>query len=231
MENYRWPTRYDFDYLGKAYHYAIEKSGGLPVGLFNTDDRQIIENYLDVVDGMVFTGGPDINSKYYNQRPHPKSSKPAALRDNFEINLIKKAVEMKLPIFCICRGHQLLNIALGGTLYQDLKLLPQEAITHAGPRFVTDAEHYVKIKPGSLLYSILKKRRIMCNSSHHQVINKPGAGLTATAWAPDNVIEALELDNYPFLISIQWHPERIFQKPHSELLFKAFMAAASGRTK
>jgi putative glutamine amidotransferase len=226
VENTRFPTRHEFDYLGKAYHYAVEKTGGLPIGLFNTYDEEIVDNYLETIDALIFTGGPDIDARYFGQKPHPKSSRPAKIRDKFEIALIRSALKMKIPILCICRGHQLLNVALGGTLYQDLKLFHAPALMHASPRFVVDTRHYVNVMRDSHLYSIVKKDRIFCNSSHHQVIDKLGEGLKATAWAPDGVVEALELDDYPFLISVQWHPERIFEKTHARQLFEALIAAA-----
>ena len=231
VANSRFPTSHEFDYLGKAYHYAVEKTGGLPLGLFNTYNEAIAADYLETIDGLIFTGGPDIDSSYFGQKPHPKSSRPAKIRDKFEIDLIKKALDMKIPVLCICRGHQLLNIALGGTLFQDLKLFPGPALSHSSPRFVVDTGHAVYIIQNSQLYSIVKKHRITCNSSHHQVIDELGEGLTATAWTSDGVVEAIELPDYPFLISVQWHPERIFQKAHARQLFEALVAAARKRTK
>lgn len=231
VENSRFPTRHEFDYLGKAYHYAVEKSGGLPIGLFNTYNEEIADNYLQTTDGLIFTGGPDISSRYFGQEPHPKSSRPARVRDKFEIKLIRSALEMKLPILCICRGHQLLNIALDGTLYQDLKLFPAQTLEHAERRNAVNIEHYVNLSRDSRLYSIVKKHRILTNSSHHQMIDELGKGLKATAWALDGVVEGIELADYPFLISVQWHPERIFGKTHARQLFEALIAAARNRTK
>jgi len=161
VENSRFPTRHEFDYLGKAYHYAVEKTGGLPIGLFNTYNEEIAAEYLEAIDGLIFTGGPDISSRYFGQEPHPKSSRPAKVRDKFEINLIRSAIKREIPILCICRGHQLLNVALGGTLYQDLKLFPGKTLEHAERRNAVNIEHYVNINRDSILYSIVKKHRIL----------------------------------------------------------------------
>jgi len=226
VKQYRWPMRWQFDYLGKAYHYSIEKSGGQPFGLFSTESSGIIDDYVELVDGILFSGGFDINPRYFNQKPHPKTSKLVEPRDFFELVVIKKALKLKKPIFCICRGHQLLNIALGGTLYQDLCLYPTKTLTHADELQTGKVNHFVKIKPESMLFDIIGKRRIFCNSSHHQCIDNLGKGLQVSAVASDGVVEGLELPGYPFLISVQWHPERIFKRLHSQKLFNAFISRA-----
>ena len=226
VKNYRWPTRYAFDYLGKAYHYAIEKSGGSPIGLFSTNDKDTIAAYLMLVDGLLFTGGIDINPRYFGQAPDPSSAKPVEPRDSFELRLIKAALQLKKPIFCICRGHQLLNVARGGTLFQDLGLRAESSLEHADPEQTGGVAHDVVLQKKSLLYKVIGKTRIKCNSSHHQCIDKPGRGLVVTATSSDGIIEGLELGAYPFLLSVQWHPERIFTRGHSRKLFEAFVKAA-----
>lgn len=222
----RWPMRWQFDYLGKAYHYAIEKSGGQPVGLFSTKNADIINSYLEFVDGILLTGGIDVHPKYFNQKPHSKTSELAEPRDFFELVILKKTLKLKKPVFCICRGHQLLNIALGGTLYQDISLYPAKTLEHADEFQTGKVNHFVGIEKKSLLYDIIGKQKIFSNSSHHQCINKPAKGLQVSAVASDGIVEGLELEGYPFLISVQWHPERIFKRSHSRKLFKAFMNRA-----
>jgi putative glutamine amidotransferase len=224
--NYRWPTSRTFDYLNKAYHYAIEKSGGLPVGLFNTMSPEITSDYLDRIDGLVLTGGPDVESKLFGQPQHRTSSRPTPIRDKFELTIIETAMQHKLPIFCICRGHQLLNIALGGDLYQDLKLMSKETIRHKRISPSVDADHTVTLADDSLLYELLKTKKINVNSSHHQTLRNLGRGLKVTATSSDGVIEGVELADYPFLLSVQWHPERIFNRSHAKVLWAAFIAAA-----
>lgn len=218
-----------FDYLNKAYHYAIEKSGGIPLGLFNTDSKTLIDSYLESVDGILFTGGYDMNAKYFGQKPHNSSSKPIEPRDKFELALMKKALKKKVPILCICRGHQLLNVALGGDLYQDIASYKRDALRHNQKTPGIDIRHSAVIYPGTLLNKILGSRKIICNSSHHQAVNRLGKGLAVAAVAPDGVVEAVDLPGYPFLLSIQWHPERIFSSQYSRKLFKAFIDAAGNR--
>lgn len=230
VKNYRWPTRYAFDYLGKSYHYAIEKSGGNPIGLFSTDDKNTISNYLKMADGLLFTGGIDINPRYFGQGQDPSSSEPVEPRDSFELRLIKSALKLKKPIFCICRGHQLLNVARGGPLFQDLSLRAQTSLKHADPEQTGGVTHKVILQKKSLLFRVIGNVRINCNSSHHQCIAKPGRGLVVTATAPDGIIEGVELTGYPFLLSVQWHPERIFNREHSRKLFRAFVKASMLRS-
>jgi putative glutamine amidotransferase len=230
VETKRWPSRYQFDWLGKTYHYAIEKSGGVPIGLFNTESQSAIKEYLGYLDGILFTGGGDIDPKRFGQVPHPATKITAQPRDQFELSLLKEGLKAKLPIFCICRGHQILNTLLKGTLYQDLSLYANSLLPHADPDQTGKIDHEVTLAKESLLYEIVGSTKIICNSSHHQFINKLGRNLTATAISPDGIIEGVELANYPFLISVQWHPERIFERPHSKKLFKAFVKKASQGT-
>ncbi|MCP4581399.1 MAG: gamma-glutamyl-gamma-aminobutyrate hydrolase family protein [candidate division Zixibacteria bacterium] len=221
----RQPMSSEYDYLCKHYHYAIEKSGGLPVGLFNTNDDSTIEDYLDSVDGLVFTGGFDMSAKYFNHRPHHRSSKPRDTRDKFEFTLLTNALKRKIPVFCICRGHQILNVVMGGSLCQDISLKGPGMLCHTKGGAANNVNHKLNLSEDSLLYKIIGRREINCNSGHHQVIDKPGKGLTVSAMAPDGIIEGLEINGYPFLLSVQWHPEQIFKRAHSRQLFNAFVSA------
>jgi putative glutamine amidotransferase len=225
----RWPSRYEFDWCNKAYHYAIEKSGGLPIGLFNTSDKRIINEYLNSVDGVLFTGGADLRPANYGQKPHPATSPSGLERDGFEIQLIGAVLRARKPIFCICRGHQILNTYLKGSLYQDLSLYPATTLIHSDSDQTGKVFHKVELAKESLLFEIIGQRTITVNSSHHQFVKDLGKGLIATAFAPDEILEGMELSDYPFLVSVQWHPERIFERPHSQKLFRAFIAQASKR--
>jgi putative glutamine amidotransferase len=224
----RWPSRYEFDWCIKTYHYAIEKSGGLPIGIYNTPNKRLIRDYLEMVDGVLFTGGADIRPKYFGQKPHPATSPSGPERDGFELSLMGEVLKSNKPIFCICRGHQVLNTYLKGTLYQDLSLYPAVPLVHADSNQTGKVFHKTRLIKESLLYDIIGQDSITVNSSHHQFVRDLGKGLKATAAAPDGIIEGLELADYPFLVSVQWHPERIFDKSHSKKLFKAFIAYAGG---
>lgn len=225
----RWPSRYEFDWSNKAYHYAIEKSAGVPIGLFNSADSKKIAEYLEMVDGVLFTGGADIRAKYYRQKQHHTTSPSGLERDGFELKLLRAVLKLKKPVFCICRGHQVLNTYLKGTLYQDLSLFPAATLAHSDSNQTAKVFHEVELVKESLLFDIIKRGKITVNSSHHQFVKDLGKGLRASAAAPDGVLEGMELANYPFLISVQWHPERIWDYSHSRKLFRAFISQAGNR--
>ena len=130
---------------------------------------------------------------------------------------------------CICRGHQLLNIARGGDLYQDIKITKRKMQKHGEMRPGIDSNHKIYINRQSRLFRILRRDFILANSNHHQIINKLGRGLKVAATSADGVIEALDMPGYPFLLSLQWHPERIFNRAHSRKLFTAIVEAAGAQ--
>ncbi len=227
----RRPTRYRYIWLGDAYNQAVAAAGGVPVVLPNLPNGGLIDDYLEMLDGLVFSGGADIAPGYYGQRAVPQTKIADKKRDEFELLLLEKALKRKMPIFCICRGHQLLNVLLGGTLYEDISFYSRSALVHADPGQTNRVMHPVRLLEYSLLKKIIGGRQIECNSSHHQAVDKPGKGLIITAVAPDGVIEGLELLGYPFLISVQWHPERIYSRRHSRRLFRVFVKSASNKNR
>lgn len=223
---YRWPSRYGFDYLKRSYHKAAAVSGGVPILLANTTDKSLIKEYVKNIDGLLISGGEDMDPKYFRQKPHKSISPSPPERDIFELNMIKYAIKRKIPIFGICRGLQVLNIALGGSLYQDLSCMPQKTLRHADPKETDKMFHKVKVEKRTLLHEIIGKHTIDVNSSHHQTINKIGGRLRAAAYSSDGVIEGLEYPDYGFLLAVQWHPEMILRRSHSKKLFEAFILAA-----
>lgn len=148
-----------------------------------------------------------------------------------EIRLLHAAMELKRPVFGICRGIQLLNVALGGTIYQDIPSQREQdfPVAHQQPFYYTTPSHHVKVKKGSLLAKACGGlERIGVNSCHHQAVRQPAPGLTATGWASDGIIEALEKPDYPFFLGVQWHPEYLWQKdPAAMGLFTAFVDACT----
>ena len=140
--------------------------------------------------------------------------------------MTKKALRKKLPILGICRGLQVINIVMGGTIFQDLSLRKEKTLNHMPEKVIRfKRKHKVKIKEDSRLYSIVKQKEIMVNTSHHQVIKDVASGLLASAWSEDGVIEALEGKGKDFLISVQWHPEAMIRHSSSNRLFKTFIDA------
>jgi len=178
-------------------------------------DLKQINKYIQIVDGVIFTGGADVDSKYYNQQKHPTNSEDSPKRTEFEIKFLKNLLKEKKPILSICRGMQLINIALGGDLIQDIPSYIKTEINHKsvknGQGYLNKV-HTVETKENSLLRKITNKNEFWVNSNHHQAIGKLGKNLVVSAISPkDNIIEAIEIRDYPnFFLGVQWHPEFIF---------------------
>lgn len=222
-DSHRWPMIKAFDYIKQEYYEAVLKSGGLPVLLPNVGNKNQTELIFESIDALIITGGVDIHPAYFKQRPHKKLSRTTENRDRFEVELIKMAMRVDMPLLGICRGHQVLNVALGGDLYQDLSCLNRKTLKHADPSQSGRNFHKVRINKDSILYDIIGKEVIEVNSSHHQVVDKIGKRLRDTAFAPDGVIEGLEHIDRNFVLSVQWHPEGIYSRSHSRKLFDYFI--------
>jgi putative glutamine amidotransferase len=163
---------------------------------------------------------------YYNQKPHKKLGEVTAARDNLEMMALSQAMKDRKPILGICRGYQVINIALGGTLFQDLSCIAEKILDHADPRQTGKVFHRVRVVKNTRLYGIVNSAAINTNSSHHQGIDKLGKGLQASAFSSDGLIEAIEHSDFDFLIGVQWHPEATIKREHSRRLFKAFVDKA-----
>ncbi len=207
---------------------AVADAGGLPVLLplaLDTDTRHQIYKRLD---GVLFSGGEDVDPVFYGAERHPALGKTDASRDRAELELTRWALDDDRPLFAICRGHQLLNVALGGTLVQDIPAQRDTTINHDGEQR-DGLVHEVTVDPASRLAAVLGTTRVMVNSLHHQAIEVPAPAACVTAYAPDGIIEGVELPNRKFALSVQWHPEDLFRQ-HEVMrrLFRAFVAAANG---
>jgi gamma-glutamyl-gamma-aminobutyrate hydrolase PuuD len=207
--------------LPAAYVRAVERGGGLPLlipvlDLTVTDSRLL----LDRLDGVIFSGGPDVNPSRYGEAAHPETGRPRDERDAFESTLVEAATSDTVPALAICRGLQVLNVARGGTLIQHLP----DAVGHGG--HVPDPDghglHDVRVEPGTLLGRSLGWERSGVPAYHHQAIDRLGTGLVATAWADDGTIEAAEDPSVPFLLGVQWHPE----EGEDLSVFRSLVAAA-----
>jgi putative glutamine amidotransferase len=203
----------------RDYVDAVIAAGAVPIILPAQDDNN--EAILGMVDGLLFTGGADIRPKVYGDRKvHPATYGIDDLRDRFELELLNEAVEREIPFFCICRGIQIMNVALGGTLIQDIadQYSPdiQHRQQHAGI-VATEPSHSVNATPGSLLADIYGTTEISTNSFHHQAVRDVAPGLEVEARSPDGIVEAVSLPNHPFALGVQWHPEMMF-KVHSNQL-------------
>jgi putative glutamine amidotransferase len=212
------------------YVTAITEAGGVPLVLPPQPSNHAA--LIEVVDGLLLTGGADIDpQRYGDPTRHPETDEVDELRDSFEIELTKLALDWQLPIFCICRGIQVLNVALGGTLYQDLPTQYEGALQHRQQRQGVPADmpfHTLQVESGTLLAEVYGSLEIQANSLHHQAIRDIASHLTVNAWAEDGVIEAASVENYPFALAVQWHPELMYERHPEQLApFRRLVAAAS----
>lgn len=184
---------------------------------------------LDAVDGLLLSGGADVEPAYYGEERLPLCGTPAPLRDQVEFSLCRLALERHLPILAICRGHEVINCALGGTLYQDIESQYGAQLKHPRYEVPRDQVHGVTVAAGSRLQAITGLERLSVNSRHHQSIKTLGAGLRAVAWAEDGLIESVELPEEKFVLGVQWHPESLSDyRPEAQAIFDAFVAACGG---
>jgi putative glutamine amidotransferase len=204
---------------------AIERAGGLPLLISPETSPEARAELIRRLDGLLLPGGEDINPARYGADAHPKTGTAVDARDHSEIALVHAALDADLPLFCICRGHQVLNVALGGTLVQDIPDLIDTELVHwvRDPR--TERPHRVQVDPQSKLAGILGATDVSVNSIHHQAIYTVAPGLITTAHAPDGIIEGLEVPGRRFALSVQWHPEDLTDDPMMQGLFDAFVAA------
>jgi len=210
--------------LNMNYYQAVEETGGLPILVPILRERENLFRLVDLLDGMIFSGGVDVDPYHYNEEPHPGLGQITPERDELEITLCRILYEKKKPIFGICRGIQLINVALGGTLYQDIKTQLSNALKHQQEAPAHSPTHEVLIEKDSLLFSILKSERLRVNSFHHQAVKDVAATLRVVARAKDGIIEALESRNDRFVLAVQWHPERMFKRHREHFeLFRRFV--------
>lgn len=208
-----------------SYVNAIVKAGGVPLVLPVV--VELIDEFLEAVDGLLLSGGGDIDSQFYNEKPSKWLKNVNPLRDSFELELVRRATRMKIPILGICRGIQVINVALGGTLIQDIKSEIRSSIVHDLTKVSDDFKaHSVKIDPNSKLAQILGVRELTVNSFHHQAIKRLGKGLKAVARAPDGVIEAVESTSHGYVVGVQWHPERMLDNIQLKL-FRSLIDSSS----
>lgn len=212
------------DGLPHSYLSAIEQAGAAPL-VFPALDVHLDDpgRLLDRIDGLFLSGGRDVDPHLYGATPHPANDEPLRIRDELEIALAQQARERGMPVFGACRGMQVLNVALGGTLEQHLgdrvDLSPHRDV------YGVHTAHSVTVAPGTLLDRITRDRDFDISSHHHQAVDRLGEGLIASASAPDGVVEAIETTDGGFCIGVQWHPEERLE-PEGLALIRAFVGAA-----
>jgi putative glutamine amidotransferase len=226
--------RADYVAVQENYAYSVAAGGGLPFVLPAIRDASDYPSYLDRLDGLLFTGGLDVSPLRYGESVSPQVPDFSSDRDEWEIGLFLAAYERRMPILGICRGHQLVNVALGGSLVQDIPSEMPAAWSHSSELRPEEASHYVDIEAAdSRLYACLGKAfgcaRILTNSFHHQAVKRLAPGLLATARTGDGVNEGFESpDKDRFLVCVQFHPECLtHREPRFVSLFAALVEAAA----
>lgn len=217
-------TGYD---LKEAYVTALLKCGALPVLIPVDLPLDSIDMLLHKFDGFLLSGGADIDPSLFGGEPNTRVYGVNATRDNFEIALVNALAFKQRPLLCICRGTQVLNVAMGGTLYTDIASQVPDAKKHDWfPGYARDRlSHKVFVKENTRLYSIIESNEIHTNSLHHQSIKLVGKDLTINACAEDGIIEGIELTGHVFMIGVQWHPEWLQSDPLTMKLFQSFVDA------
>lgn len=213
--------------LRDDYVRALEKAGALPLVLAPGRPEDAAE-FLDRVDALVLSGGADVDPALYGEERHRTVRHVLPGRDAFEIALCREALVRDLPTLAICRGHQVLNVATGGTLYQDIPSQVRGAADHDPDIPRHEACHDVAVLPGTRLREILGRDTVSVNSFHHQAVKVLGRGLVLSArGADDGVIEGMEMPDRRFMIGVQWHPESFWDQPRGfQPLFEALVNAA-----
>ena len=218
--------------MNQRYYHAVASAGGAPVLVPLLDDLETLRAIYERTDGILIPGGVDVDPATFGEKPHERLGRIDPARDRVEIQLVKWAVEDDKPLLGLCRGLQVINVALGGTLYQDLETEYPNAIKHDYfPTYGYSRDHLahdVAVEAGSRMRHALVDAAVPVNSMHHQGIKALATGLSASAVAPDGLIEAAESTSESYIVGVQWHPE-VFElsDPSSGVLFTDFVQAAS----
>lgn len=218
----------------RTYVDAVARAGGIPISIPILEDQKILRQLYEKVDAIVFSGGNDIDPEVYGEKQITHLESVLRRRDDQEILLCKWALEDRKPILAICRGMQLVNVALGGTLYQDIPTQLPDTEDHNACDTNQDVEliaHNITIDASSKLAKVLGTTHMDTNSRHHQAVKTLGEGLVETAWAKDGVIEGIELPGYDFVVCVQSHPEILESRAVTgwRKLFSAHVDAAQKR--
>lgn len=198
----------DFSSVRRSYTESVLKAGGLPILIPIIETEEDLERIVSMLDGLILTGGEDVHPSYYNEEPIDKLGNVNEVRDTYDLALIRLAAERRLPILGICRGEQLINVAFGGSLYQDIpSQYADTTVVHDQAEPSKYPTHYIDLLPGSMIAAITESTELVTNTHHHQAVKDIAPGFQVTAWACDGIPEAIEsCDNIP-IWGVQFHPE------------------------
>jgi putative glutamine amidotransferase len=206
--------------LRENYFSAVSSLGAVPLGL--PHEPALVETYLDMIDGLIITGGAfDVSPALYGQSSQHETVVTKDARTQFEFAMTRGALERKMPILGICGGEQLLNVVLGGTLIQHIPDSVEGALEHEQKNPRNEAGHVITVEEGTLLRAITGASALAVNTAHHQAVEVPASGVVVSARASDGVIEAIEYPAHPFCLGVQWHPERL----KGDVIIPAFLKA------
>lgn len=214
--------------IGNDAIKAIVQAGGIPIVLTNFALEEDIRTIVDRIDGLFLTGGHDIDPTYFDEEPIPKLGTVTPTRDQFELAIAKKALEVNKPILGVCRGSQILSVATGGDLYQDIYTqIDGDLLQHVQKAPSAHGTHFIEITEGSLLHQLTGETKMKVNSRHHQAARKTVGPMTVSAKASDGIIEAIESSTHAFVLGTQWHPENtaVAQEKQSQAIFSGFINA------
>ena len=208
----------------RYYVESVERAGGIPVVLpvIDPDD---VPGLLNAINGVVMTGGGDVQPSLYGATPAAETHNVDPRRDAFDIALLQRALEREIPVLAICRGMQVANVALGGTLVQHVPAL--SGVRHDQHKRGHEAVHKVKLEPDSRLAEALGETELDVNSIHHQAVLEAAPGSRAVAWADDGTVEAFEVEGNSHLVAVQWHPELLEDMPEQQGLFRQLVQRAA----
>lgn len=219
-------TRRDYTWIHPDYCAAVEAAGGVPVLLPLSDGAQAAEELARRLDGLLLSGGQDVDPTLYGEELLPCCGPLSPAKDRSERAVLEAFLRLDKPVYAICRGMQLLNVHLGGTLYQDLATQRPSAVTHSQQPPYDLPVHSVSLRPGGALHAIVGREQLAVNSYHHQAVRRLAPGLRAEAAAPDGIVEALSLPGRRFVLATQWHPENLYRTDESAAaILRAFLAA------